>query len=86
MSKSNIIGYISAIVGVVFLTIAFIVFQKYAEGNLMLEMFFCISSVCLSRVDIFFPVFVVGYLSLALSLALLGEHITKNLMRIIFGK
>lgn len=86
MNRVNIIGYISAIVGVVFLAIAFGVFQKYAEGNLMSETYFCISSVCLSRVDIFFPVFIAGYISLALSLALLGEHIVSKLMQLVFGR
>lgn len=86
MNKPNLIGYISLIVGVIFLAIAFTAFNIYAEGSLMLETLFCISSACLSRAEIFFPVFLVGYLLLALGLALLGEHIINNLMRAIFGR
>ena len=86
MNKLNTIGYISLTVGVVLLAIAFTVFEIYEEGGLILEKFFCISSMCLSRADIFFPIFLIGYLLLALSLALLGEHIINHLMRIVFGR
>ena len=83
MSKLNKLGYISLSAGVVFLAIAFAEFGMYEE-SLMIKPFFCISSVCLSRADIFFPAFLVGYLLLALGLALLGEHIISNLKQIVF--
>lgn len=86
MKNLNLIGYISLIAGVVLLAVAFTAFNAYEEGNLMLENFFCSLTVCFSRADIFFPVFVIGYILLALGLALLGDHIINNLMRLIFGR
>ncbi len=85
MSKSNIIGYISFIAGVIIIAITFSIFEANAEGTLMVDTFFCISSACFSRADIFFPIFGVGYILLALGIALLSEHIINNLRRMIFG-
>ncbi len=86
MSKLNKIGYISLIGGVALVAIALTTFNKHAEGSQMVEDFFCLSSMCLSRAEVFFPIFIIGYLLLAFSLALLGEQISKNLMRFVFGK
>tara|TARA_R110002096_G_scaffold82336_5_gene191631 strand:- start:1453 stop:1722 length:270 start_codon:yes stop_codon:yes gene_type:complete len=82
MQKFKIIGYVSLIVSVILTVISIALYQAYAEGNLMLETFFCISSTCFSRADIFCPAFVLGFLTLALGLVLIGEDVYEKLNRL----
>ena len=71
-------GYMSILVGVVIFVIAIGLYQMYSAGNLMLETFFCVEAVCLSRADIFCPACILGILLICLGLTLSWPYLADN--------
>lgn len=77
MSTYKIFGYATLLLSGVLLLVSVILYLEYAHENLMLNTLFCLSSVCISRADVFCPSLILGFVALVLALLLVWEDIGK---------
>lgn len=81
MNRYKSIGYVSLIIGVILFALSIIIYQMYAEENLMLETFVCISSSCFSRASIFMLSMIIGCMTLFMGLVILAEDLYEKINR-----